>query len=124
MALDFTSLLLSKESPNQASLAMSQVLKQLVGPATLGIDKWQRSPVSNKGDSDSASVSLGWRVEMLGEAASSLSRAAARLQGEVDREERFWQEIVHVSAGGWSIARAGTSKHELGVRFGVAEGTR
>lgn len=67
-------------------------------------------------------VSLGWKMQSLKSTADSLLRSATRLEQEIGRETRYWEQILAVKEHGWSLCRLPREKHTLGVRFGFAEG--
>ncbi|KAL1301668.1 hypothetical protein AAFC00_005887 [Neodothiora populina] len=121
MALDFVSLLLSKDAPKQAELTMSPHLKQFVNPGTLGMDMWSNMPVDKEAQATDETISRSWRIDSLQNCADSLLDAAARLQKTVKRETRYWENVLSVSEKGWSICRMPREKHNLGVRFGFLE---
>lgn len=67
-------------------------------------------------------LSIGWKMQSLKSTADSLLRSAARLEQEIGRETRYWEQILAVKEQGWSLCRLPREKHTLGVRFGFAEG--
>lgn len=121
MALDFISLLLSKDAPKQAELTMSPHLKQFVKPGTLGMDMWQNMPVDQENMDTDNIIARGYRLDSLQTCADSLLSAASRLEKTVQRETRYWENVLSVSERGWSICRMPREKHNLGVRFGFME---
>lgn len=121
MALDFISLLLSKDAPKQADQTMSPHLKQFVKPATLGMDMWQNMPVDKEIQDTDHAIARGYRMDSLQTCATSLLDAASRLEKTVRRETRYWENVLSVSERGWSICRMPREKHNLGVRFGFLE---
>lgn len=121
VALDFISLLLSKDAPKQAELTMSPVLKQLVRPGTLGYDMWQNVQPDKDQQKQDDTISRGWKMQSLQDSADSLLGAATRLEKNVRRETRYWDQVLSVSDKGWSISRLPRERHNLGVRFGFLE---
>lgn len=121
-ALDFVSLLLSKETPRQAEISMSQHLKQHVPLGSLGVEKVQVEQESDAAIKDRELVSRGWKLNSLTMAADSLLHSARRLEKEVEREGRYWEQALAISQRGWSLCRMPRDKHTLGVRFGFREG--
>ncbi|KAI9700700.1 MAG: RNA polymerase II mediator complex subunit [Candelina mexicana] len=123
-ALDFVSLLLSKETPRQAELSMSPYLKQNAPMGSLGMDKMQEPPpLSDTETRDRDLVARGWKIGGLNSAADSLLQSATKLGQEMEQEARYWEQVLSVSEKGWSICRLPRERHTLGVRYGFAEGT-
>ncbi|KAI9782781.1 MAG: RNA polymerase II mediator complex subunit [Candelina submexicana] len=123
-ALDFISLLLSKETPRQAELSMSPYLKQNAPMGSLGMDKMQEPPpLSDTETRDRDLVARGWKIGGLNSAADSLLQSATKLGQEMEQEARYWEQVLSVSEKGWSICRLPRERHTLGVRYGFAEGT-
>jgi hypothetical protein len=125
-ALDFVSLLLSKEMPRQAEQTLSQHLKQFVPPGSLDLVRVQAPPLqqatSVAAEQDSELVHTGWKIQSLNTTADTLMAAAARLTGEIEHETRYWQEVLAVHQKGWPLCRMPRERHTLGVNFGFMEG--
>lgn len=70
-------------------------------------------------------VAKGSRMEALDCAADEILKAARKLEKEVRRETKYWQELVSVSEKGWPIQRLRQNARHVpfGVRFGLPEGT-
>ncbi|CAO2647728.1 Nn.00g086500.m01.CDS01 [Neocucurbitaria sp. VM-36] len=68
-------------------------------------------------------VAKGSRMEALDSAADEILKAAKKLEREVRRETRYWQEIVSVSDKGWPIQRLRQNARHVpfGVRYGLPE---
>ncbi|KAJ4377677.1 RNA polymerase II mediator complex subunit [Neocucurbitaria cava] len=68
-------------------------------------------------------VAKGSRMECLDSAADEILKAAKKLEKEVRRETRYWQEIVSVSDKGWPIQRLRQNARHVpfGVRYGLPE---
>ncbi|KAI9795606.1 MAG: RNA polymerase II mediator complex subunit [Piccolia ochrophora] len=120
-ALDFVSLLLSRETPRQAEVSMSELLRKRVPLGSLGAERVQATPASEVHDQDDELVSRGWKLQGLNSAADSLLRSATRLEKEIEQETRYWEQVLAVSERGWSVCRLPREKHTLGVRFGFSE---
>lgn len=122
VALDFISLLVSKDSPNTADITMSPSLKQSGVPkGSLGFDKW---PISEPEESEKRKqdlVAKGWRMKGLESAADSVLKAATRLENEVRKETQYWEQVLSIAKKGWSVRRIPREKHTLGVQFGFSE---
>lgn len=121
IALDFISLLLSKDTPVQASLSISPALRETVALGTIGADKVTETKVTRAQKLDNAMVSKGWKLQSLNENADSILASAAKLEKEIEAETRYWQQVVEVSDKGWAVCRLPQEKFTLGVRFGFSE---
>ncbi|OHE96621.1 RNA polymerase II mediator complex component SRB4 [Colletotrichum orchidophilum] len=126
MTLDFISLLLSKESPAQAGVTLSQQLRDWTGIGTLGIAKREDNDEQKQRDAektkDNRDVSLGWALLDIEKTRESADKAATHLSKEVEREAKYWNEVLSVHQAGWSMCRLPAERHTLGVRFGFSEG--
>ncbi|KAL2883983.1 RNA polymerase II mediator complex subunit [Colletotrichum sp. CLE4] len=125
MTLDFISLLLSKESPAQAGVTLSQQLRDWTGIGTLGIAKREDNEEQKQRDAEKAKdnrdVSLGWALLDIEKTKESADKAATHLSKEVEREAKYWGEVLSVQQAGWSMCRLPAERHTLGVRFGFSE---
>jgi mediator of RNA polymerase II transcription subunit 17 len=121
VALDFISLLLSKDTPVQASLSISPALRDVVSLGTLGSDKLSESRVTPSQRDENKRVARGWKLQSLNDTVDSLLSSASRLEKEIETETKYWEEILTISEKGWAICRIPQEKHTLGVRFGFAE---
>ncbi|EGY19872.1 hypothetical protein VD0002_g1791 [Verticillium dahliae] len=127
VALDFVSLLLTKHNPNQAGVTLSQALRDFAGIGTLGVSKFKDS--EQAGDKrrreekrqEAKEVSQGWTLMEIERTRKAAEKSAAMLAKEVDREEKYWSEILAVKQNGWSMCRLPAERHTLGVRFGFTE---
>ncbi|KAH0565172.1 hypothetical protein GP486_001436 [Trichoglossum hirsutum] len=120
-ALDFISLLLSKETPRVAEISLSPAVQQLVPLGCLGADKIAAPQLSPEELRGQELVSRGWKLQALETATESLSNSADRLEKEVESENRYWVQILAVRDKGWSVCRLPRERHTLGVRFGFGE---
>jgi len=123
MALDFVSLLLSRDLPRQAELTMSPFLKQQVKSGTLGMDMWQNIQPDKEREKKEDLLAKGWKMQSLQQSADSLLDAASRLETNVRKETEYWHQVLSVSDRGWSVCRMPREKHNLGVRYGFSEAT-
>ncbi|KAL9045927.1 MAG: hypothetical protein Q9214_001118 [Letrouitia sp. 1 TL-2023] len=120
--LDFISLLLSKHAPKAAELTLSPYIKENMPLGCLGAEMVQQQPQKSEAEKrNEEMVGLGWRMQSLGNAADRLLVSAERLEKEVQRETRYWGEVLEIKEQGWPVCRLPREKHTLGVRFGFAE---
>lgn len=122
MALETISLLLSKDTPMQASLSLSQDLRNSVGMGTMGMDKVHAPFVTEEQQRDYKTVARGWKSQALNKSVDSILASASRLEEEIGLETRYWEEVLGVSNKGWAISRLPQANHILGVTFGFSEG--
>lgn len=120
-ALDFISLLLSKDAPKQAEMTMSPYLKTHIKPGTLAMDAWHNMEPDKELQTTDDTIARGWRMQSLQASADSLLGAATRLEKDVRRETKYWEQVLSVSEKGWSISRMPRERHNLGVRYGFLE---
>lgn len=121
MALDFVSLLVSKDAPKQGATTMSPFLKNAVPMGSLGIDLWQRMPVDKARDAQDELLATKVRMEGLQHSADALLGAASRLQDNVRKETEYWNQVLSISEEGWNVCRLPGQQQRLGVRFGLSE---
>jgi mediator of RNA polymerase II transcription subunit 17, fungi type len=121
VTLDFVSLLLSKDTPNQASTWISPALREAITLGTLGADKVQESRVSKSQKQDNGRIAKGWKLQSLTDTVDLILASATRLEKEIEKETKYWEQVLTVSENGWAICRLPQERHTLGVRFGFAE---
>lgn len=121
-ALDFVSLLLSKQAPRQAEGSMSTFLKQIAPLGSLNSEIVNPPPKPESITQDISAVSRGWRIQNFNAAANKLLEAASRLETEVTSETRYWNEVLAVRDKGWKITRLPREGQVLGVQYGFLEG--
>lgn len=125
LALDFISLLLTKVSPVQANISLSDHVKQHVPSGVLGADKISAPYFS---PSDTASnlnqITSGWKLQGLNSAADALLQSASRLENEIKKEARYWDQILQVSEEKLTISKLPRERHSLCVRYGFSESTQ
>ncbi|KAJ5189012.1 Mediator complex subunit Med17 [Penicillium cf. griseofulvum] len=122
-ALDFVSLLLSKQAPRQAETSMSAFLKQVAPLGSLNAEVVNPPPKPESTSKDISTVSRGWRIQNFNAAANKLLQAASRLETEVASETRYWNEVLAVKDKGWKISRLPRERQALGVQYGFLEAT-
>lgn len=121
VALDFVSLLLSKDTPVQASLSISTALREAVSLGTLGADKVHDSRIKKLQKQDNRRIAKGWKLQSLAETVESIIASATRLESEIEKETKYWEQVLEVSDKGWAICNLPQERHTLGVRFGFIE---
>lgn len=121
LALDFVSLLLSKEDPAQAGMTLSPALRELVGIGVLGADKLTKSNITETRLQDHKTVATGWKFADIDKTVDSVMVAASRLQKEITVETKYWAEVLAVSEKGWTITQVPNEPGNLGVRYGFSE---
>lgn len=122
LTLDSLSLLLSKQSPTQAGLTLSQQLREMVGIGTLGADKLDEPIIHPNKSKDDEEVATGWTLMQINQARDAAEEAGKFLQREVEAESKYWEDVIAVKKAGWSICRVPREHHTLGVKFGFSEG--
>ena len=121
-ALDFVSLLLTKDLPVQASATINPALREAVPMGSLGADKLSASRYTDVEKLDNKQVAKAWKVQSLNKTVDTILESATRLEKEIEKETKYWEQILYVSDAGWALCRLPNEKHTLGVRFGFAEG--
>lgn len=121
LALDFLSLLLTKENPTHAGMSLSPALRELVGVGVLGTDKLAKPHMTEARLQDHKTVATGWKLADIDKNVESLLTSASRLQKEMTVEAKYWAEVLAVSNKGWTITRVPNELQNLGVRYGFSE---
>ncbi len=121
VTLDFVSLLLSKDTPVQASVSISPPIRDAVALGTLGADKVQDPRVTTAQIQDDCRIAKGWKLQGLTDSVDSILESAARLEREMEKETQYWEQVLTISESGWAVCRLPQERHTLGVRFGFAE---
>lgn len=121
LALDFVSLLLTKEDAAQAGMSLSPTLRDLVGFGVLGADKLAKSNITEARLQDHKTVATGWKFADIDRTVDSLLTSATRLQKEMTVEATYWREVLAVSEKGWTVTHVPNEPQNLGVRYGFSE---
>ncbi|KAG6263849.1 hypothetical protein E4U48_006495 [Claviceps purpurea] len=122
LTLDSLSLLLSKQSPTQASLTLSQQLRDMVGIGTLGADRLDEPTAKPpQQPAEQEEVAMGLTLMQINQARDAANETGKFLQREVEAEGRYWRDIVAVKEAGWAICRMPKERHTLAVKFGFSE---
>jgi mediator of RNA polymerase II transcription subunit 17 len=121
-ALDLVSLLLSKENPTVASMTLRGELQNMVGLGKLGTQKHDQSALTPERSKELFAITNGWNVLAIDDVKNSTTAAASALEIEVDKEAKYWEDVLSIREGGWSMCRMPRERQTLGVRFGFNEG--
>jgi mediator of RNA polymerase II transcription subunit 17 len=134
--VDLISLILSVD-PNKRSLThfshtfKTQGLEQGLPFGSFGVSKENHSrhhykteeKVNNaEYEQRQELVSKGSRMAALDVATDDILKAARKLEKEVRRETKYWQEIVSISDKGWPIQRLRQTQNMRNVPFAVRYG--
>lgn len=118
LSLDFVSLLISGLRPQSGASSMSPALKRQVPIGTLGCDTIKKEQTSiNK-----TRPGAGWKLIALENASKHLRGSSVRLQGEAEKEARFWNELLQTVMGGEVVVKTNRGKMKgLNVKYGFEE---
>lgn len=120
-ALDFISLLLSKENPAQAVATFSPGLRDMVGIGTLGATVLEApTALAQSRVPDNKMVAIGKRLMDLNKAADTALAASKRLQQEIGAETKYWSEVMAVQENGWRTFRLPHERNTMAVKFGFS----
>lgn len=120
LALDFVSLILTKQDPTQIS-SLSPTLRELVGVGVLGVDKLAKPNMTEARLQDTKAVATGWKLADIDRSVESLLTSASRLQKEMVIEAKYWADVLAVSDKGWTVTHVPNEPQNLGVRYGFSE---
>ncbi|KAJ4386412.1 RNA polymerase II mediator complex subunit [Gnomoniopsis smithogilvyi] len=120
LALDFISLILTKQDPTQTS-SISPTLRELVGLGVLGVDKLAKPNMTEARLQDTKTVATGWKLADIDRSVDSLLTSASRLQKEMTIEAKYWADVLAVSDKGWTVTHVPNEPQNLGVRYGFSE---
>lgn len=67
-------------------------------------------------------MTAGWHILSVEETRDSAKKAAEVLQTEVEKEAKYWEDVLTVVESGWSVCRLPQERQTLGVKFGFNEG--
>ncbi|CAM1501804.1 Fc.00g037880.m01.CDS01 [Cosmosporella sp. VM-42] len=121
LTLDFLSLLISKQNPAQASVTLSQQLREMTGIGTIGADRLDDTNVTPDKVRDQEATAVGWTLMEINKTRDAAEKASTFLQRELTAEGRYWGEVMAVQGSRWSVCRAPRERHTLAVRFGFSE---
>lgn len=120
LALDFISLILTKQDPTQIS-SISPTLRELVGLGVLSVDKLAKPNMTEARLQDTKAVATGWKLADIDRSVDSLLTSASRLQKEMTIEAKYWADVLAVSDKGWTVTHVPNEPQNLGVRYGFSE---
>lgn len=120
LALDFVSLILTKQDPTQIS-SLSPTLRELVGVGVLSVDKLAKPNMTEARLQDTKAVATGWKLADIDRSVDSLLTSASRLQKEMTIEAKYWADVLAVSDKGWTVTHVPNEPQNLGVRYGFSE---
>jgi len=92
-----------------------------VPKGTLDFDRSDVSRATKIQDDTAKAAAAGWSLSSLNASADKLLGAAQRLEKEMEKETKYWDQILSVSEKGWSTRRMPREPHTVGVWFGFAE---
>lgn len=117
LSQDFVSLLISCLRPAAGTTSMSPHLKQHIPVGSLSADDSKPSVVD-----DDPLIAAGWKIEALKHSSSSLKKAAQRLEGEADKEELYWENVLSIVSSGEVLykIRKGDARG-LGIKYGYGD---
>lgn len=121
MLLDTVSELESRFMPKQAEHTMSPFLKENLGTGKLTFDKWKSEPKSEKEQKKISLAKKGWKQNYFADLADSLLKAADRLNKEVKKENKYWEQVLSVSEKDWSVFKLPQERGTLGVQVGATD---
>lgn len=121
MLQDFMSLLVSKDRP-QAATTMSPALKEMVQPGSLGFDRNPPPTIEQSSVETAQTEADALQFQSINAAADRLVDSANSLERQIDKEVKYWDQILSVSEKGWNVTKIRGPSHTLGVRYSCPEG--
>jgi len=100
---------------------MSPLLKSRAGTGTLVYDTWELARPDPKEEEMHRLAAKGWNHESLSLAADDLLKAAARLNEDVKKETKYWDQVLSLTEKGWSVFKLHSGENALGVQIGATE---
>jgi len=121
MLLESISALESKFLPKQGEHTMSPLLKEKIGSGKLTYDIWELAKTNEHEEQKLRLVGKGWNHEVLSTLTDDLLKAATRLNNEVKKETKYWEQVLSVTEKGWSVFKLPHGHGTLGVQLGATE---
>lgn len=108
---------------------MSAALKEALPPSTLSYDIWKNPDEPSKQHRRRMVTNIekektmfkGAVLSSLDNSANTLTQAASRLEKDVKRETKYWEQLLLVSEAGFPVFRMPSDKRTLAVQFGARE---
>jgi mediator of RNA polymerase II transcription subunit 17 len=124
MLLDFISHLESTFKRHPAEQTISEFLKKSLPIGSLSAENWV--PTLDKKaqrikEEEQRQITNGWKSESLSKAADSLLSAATRLRDNVEKETKYWEQILNVQKEGWTLFKSPMERTQLGVQTASIE---
>ncbi|KAK4682273.1 RNA polymerase II mediator complex subunit [Podospora pseudoanserina] len=118
-ALDFLSLLISREMPTQATSTLSQETRATVGLGTLGATMLAApTALAQSRETEMRMTAIGQRYLALDNCISMAKPAQSRLEHQIEAEEKYWAEVSTVKEAGFRVARMAQEPQTMCVSFG------
>ncbi|VBB72988.1 Putative mediator of RNA polymerase II transcription subunit 17 [Podospora comata] len=118
-ALDFLSLLISREMPTQATSTLSQETRATVGLGTLGATMLAApTALAQSRETEMRMTAIGQRYLALDNCISMAKPAQSRLEHQIQAEEKYWAEVSTVKEAGFRVARMAQEPQSMCVSFG------
>lgn len=114
---------------NPGIKSMSAALKEALPPGTLSYDIWKNPEEPSKQHRRRMVTNIekektmfkGAVLSSLDNSANTLTQAASRLEKDVKRETKYWEQLLLVSEAGFPVFRMPSDKRTLAVQFGARE---
>ncbi|KAE9968647.1 hypothetical protein EG328_007333 [Venturia inaequalis] len=114
---------------NPGIKSMSAALKEALPPSTLSYDIWKSPEEPSKQHRRKMVTNIerektmfkGAVLSSLDNAANTLTQAASRLEKDVKRETKYWEQLLLVSEAGFPVFRMPSDQRTLAVQFGARE---
>lgn len=100
---------------------MTPFIKQTLPTGCLGAEVLEVPAEKESAKLSSNLTSFGWKLESLSASADSLLRSAANLEAEMQKEAKYWEDVLAVKKKGWSVCALPRERQTLGVRYGFLE---
>jgi mediator of RNA polymerase II transcription subunit 17 len=100
---------------------MSTILKTRAGIGTLAYDTWELTKPDPNEEEMHRLAAKGWNHESLSSVADDLLKAATRLNEDVKKETKYWDQVLSFTEKGWSVFKIPSGENVLGVQIGATE---
>ncbi|KAK4200599.1 putative mediator of RNA polymerase II transcription subunit 17 [Triangularia verruculosa] len=118
-ALDFLSLLISREAPTQAASTLSPETRAIVGLGTLGATMLAGpTTLARSRETEYRMTAIGQRYLSLENCINMAQPSQARLEKQIQAEEKYWSEVSAVKEAGFRVARMAQEPQTMCVSFG------